>query len=449
MGQFTSSSPDQTSTTLRPNTPPTQPNTATMPPPEPTASPRPFPFLRLPKTIRRQVYECLPVRTKYVPGYRGDTNNKIYKDKPVVILVLCYVERTIVQTCRQLAAEAEPVLEITTMKLGPARLLVAAEYFHRIPLTSSSHIRHDIGFLRRMQDDATWPRLRIADQDRMNKALEDQQILMWARILQLNLLSEKCISIGIFIGKQAQEVGSQECLSNISKQLDQIMGLQWWNNDCRRTRLMLKVSVEWEGSNVKDDTRRYLLSGNVVESCAFDGDDSKEEYDTTLLLEYPDFQYQNPVEKRNTMTLACKGEDAFERQGGVIREISTGRVVAWVPHDPSTRSQQQSASRNPASRSQRGGSQQQASRSGGRSSQLLQPGGSRQQQQQSSRSAGRGSQSRQPGRAPPAQAPGIPSTSSSSVGSGSGQGRRRGPNYRHSGGRGRGAHRGRSGGPGS
>jgi hypothetical protein len=109
------------------------PNTAPMPPLEHKPAPRPFPFLRLPKHIRRQIYEYLPVRTKYVPGYRGESNDRDYKDRPVAFLVLRYVERIIVQTCRQLSTEAEPILEIETMKLGPARLIVAAEYFHRIP----------------------------------------------------------------------------------------------------------------------------------------------------------------------------------------------------------------------------------------------------------------------------------------------------------------------------
>jgi hypothetical protein len=109
------------------------PNTALMPLLERKSVPGSFPFLRLPKCIRRQIYEYLPVRTKYVPGYRGESNDSVYKDKPVVFLVLRHIERTILQTCRQLSTEAEPILEIETMKLGPARLIVAAEYFHRIP----------------------------------------------------------------------------------------------------------------------------------------------------------------------------------------------------------------------------------------------------------------------------------------------------------------------------
>lgn len=133
-------------------------------------------------------------------------------------------------------------------------------------------------FLSCMQYDAAWPRLRISDEDCESKLLEDQQMLMWTRILQLNLLSEKSIYIGIFFGKQAKKEGSQECLSKLSKQLEQIMGIQWWNNDCRRTRPMLKVSTEWEDGNLKNDARTYLLSGNLVEACAFNRNNSKEDY---------------------------------------------------------------------------------------------------------------------------------------------------------------------------
>ncbi|KAL5445782.1 hypothetical protein PMIN06_007961 [Paraphaeosphaeria minitans] len=224
----------------------------------------------LPNSIRRQIYECLPVRTRHVPGYRASSSDRIYKVKPVVILVLRYVERAIVQTCRQLAAEAEPVLEIETMKLGPPTLTVTAEYFHRIV--------QDIQFLRRMQDDASWPRLRISEQDRANKSLEDQKILMWARILQLNLLSEKCIRIGVFVGKQAQESGDLQFLNNLAKQLERIMAIPWWRRDCRHVRPIYQIRVEWECVMFKDVIWPIVPQGCIVEAITWDRGTQREVY---------------------------------------------------------------------------------------------------------------------------------------------------------------------------
>jgi hypothetical protein len=105
-------------------------------------------------------------------------------------------------------------------------------------------------FLRRMQDDPTWPRLRISDRDRGSKSLEDQRVLMWARIVQLNLLSEKCIRFGIFVGQQVQQGGGQRCLGKISEHLDDILEQRWWTNGlnliaCGRPRY--EVTTEWDG----------------------------------------------------------------------------------------------------------------------------------------------------------------------------------------------------------
>ncbi|OAG09185.1 uncharacterized protein CC84DRAFT_1255299 [Paraphaeosphaeria sporulosa] len=236
----------------------------------PNPSQRPFPLPSLPKSIRRQIYECLPVCTRHVPGYRDDSDDNIYKDKPVVILVLRYVERAIVQTYRQLAAEAEPVLEIKTMKLGPPRLIASVEYLKRIT--------HDLQFLHRMQDDASWPRLRISKQDLANKTLETQKILMWARILQLNLLSEKYICIGVFVGKRAQESGGRQLLDNLAMQLEQTMALQWWCKDCRHTRPMSQVGVEWKCVMVKDATWPALPPGCIMEAITWNRGKQREDY---------------------------------------------------------------------------------------------------------------------------------------------------------------------------
>ena len=85
-------------------------------------------FLRLPFEVRRQIFELLPVRTKYITSWGGDPTSSAWKRKPVVVLPLRYVERNIQKTCRQLAEEAEPILEIETMKLGPPTVIAVEQY---------------------------------------------------------------------------------------------------------------------------------------------------------------------------------------------------------------------------------------------------------------------------------------------------------------------------------
>jgi hypothetical protein len=119
-------------------------------------------------------------------------------------------------------------------------------------LTLCPYLRQDMRFLRRMQDDPIWPRLRIADQDRGDKSLEDQ-----ARILQLSLLSEKCIRFGIFIGQQVQQEDGQRCLDRLQEHLDDILGQRWWTNGMSLTaygRPLYEVTMEWDVSD----------GGNVV-----------------------------------------------------------------------------------------------------------------------------------------------------------------------------------------
>ncbi|KAL1608092.1 hypothetical protein SLS60_003031 [Paraconiothyrium brasiliense] len=222
------------------------------------------PFLCLPIHIRRLIYEQLPVRIQYISGYRGESHDQKYKNKPVVILVLRYVERAIVQTCRQLATEAEPILEIETMKLDPPCLIVAAEYFHRIP--------HDIRFLRRMQDDENWQRLRLTEERREGKGLEDQRILMWARIMHLNLLSSKCIRIGIFIGKYEQLEEGSPFMERLAESANKIEEQQWWSSGGRKTRPMYEVAVEWEGSTTKNPATVILLEEGLLASSAVNGE---------------------------------------------------------------------------------------------------------------------------------------------------------------------------------
>lgn len=86
------------------------------------------PFLRLPLELRRRIFEFLPVRTKLVTTFKDRTKYPVGKKIPVLVLVLRYVERNIIQTCRQLAEEAEPILEIETMKLGPPSFIIRARY---------------------------------------------------------------------------------------------------------------------------------------------------------------------------------------------------------------------------------------------------------------------------------------------------------------------------------
>ncbi|KAF9733589.1 hypothetical protein PMIN01_07932 [Paraphaeosphaeria minitans] len=302
------------------------------------------------------------------------------------------------------------------MKLGPPTLTVTAEYFHRIVLRSHPHFRQDIQFLRRMQDDASWPRLRISEQDRANKSLEDQKILMWARILQLNLLSEKCIRIGVFVGKQAQESGDLQFLNNLAKQLERIMAIPWWRRDCRHVRPIYQIRVEWECVMFKDVIWPIVPQGCIVEAITWDRGTQREVYALELLsVPYKDWTLLTGTH-RNTLTLATKGYAAFERKGEYIRERSTGRKIAWIPHNARTRAHQQSGSRKTGSRSQISGSQQKTSRSrsSGRGS------------HQASRGTGSSNpRSRIPGRAPSSRGPRVHGASSTSAGSSSRKGRRR------------------------
>ncbi|KAJ4353679.1 uncharacterized protein N0V89_005409 [Didymosphaeria variabile] len=283
-------------------------------------------FLCLPKHIRRLIYEQLPARTKYISGYRGESNDQVYKNKPVVILVLRYVERTILQTCRQIATEAEPILEIKTMKLGPPCLIVAAEYFHRIP--------HDIRFLRRMQDDELWQRLKITKEHRSDKDLNDQRILMWARIMHLNLLSSKIIRIGIFIRKYEQLEEGNPFLEKLADSAKKIEEQQWGSSGSRRRRPLYEVAVEWEGSTKANSATDTLLGEGLLASSAVNG---------------------------HTLSVFIKGEHAFEREGDYIRDKKTRKKVAYVPRKPSTQAQEPgpgASGQVPAANPNAGGSQQ-------------------------------------------------------------------------------------------
>lgn len=89
---------------------------------------QPSPFRRLPFEVRRQIFELLPVRTIHVTGQRDVSKSSAWTRKSIIVLLLRYVERNIIQVCRQLAEEAEPILEIETMKLGPPSVIVVPEY---------------------------------------------------------------------------------------------------------------------------------------------------------------------------------------------------------------------------------------------------------------------------------------------------------------------------------
>lgn len=197
------------------------------------------------------------MRVKYVTSFRGEPTDQIWKDKPVAVLVLRYVERSVVQTCRQLAAEAEPILEIETMKLGPPSFVVAMEYFHHVP--------EDIRSLRKTQVQNFWQRLRLTAKDRGDKDLEDQRILMWSRILHLNLLSEKRIRIGIYIGPHIRYPFNEYLLS-LQEDASRIKRQEWWHTNSDQTKPVYECSVDWEGCPANNLAAYYLYVKGMLAS---------------------------------------------------------------------------------------------------------------------------------------------------------------------------------------
>ena len=158
-------------------------------------------FLDLPLTVRRMIYERIPKKVRFVPVMRGPANGEEkWADKPVAMLVQRFVPRTILQVCRQICKEAERVLDIETMKLGPPQFIVLSDYI--------SHIPSFVKMLAAHNNDAHSPPLRFTDDDRekLHEMLheeicedEDTAIAMWSRLATLSLQCYKHIEIAIYI----------------------------------------------------------------------------------------------------------------------------------------------------------------------------------------------------------------------------------------------------------
>ncbi|KAF2866562.1 hypothetical protein BDV95DRAFT_611614 [Massariosphaeria phaeospora] len=148
--------------------------------------PNRIPFLSLPKPVRLRIYSYLAPRTIHTVGHQEPAASKA-----VIILVLRFVDRAILRTCRTIRDEAEATLEIETMKLGPPQLIVASEHFQTVPAF--------LYMLRQQQDQHVWQRLRLRDEDRVDLDREDIGLLMWIRLANLYLQSAKRMQIGLFI----------------------------------------------------------------------------------------------------------------------------------------------------------------------------------------------------------------------------------------------------------
>lgn len=71
----------------------------------------------LPAELRLMIYEHLPKRTMFSAANRDKDG------KPKVILVLRFVERDILQTCKLIRREANPVVNTNTLKYDSPRII--------------------------------------------------------------------------------------------------------------------------------------------------------------------------------------------------------------------------------------------------------------------------------------------------------------------------------------
>lgn len=135
--------------------------------------------------VRTHIYEYLPVHTKYITAHR-DSN-----DKPCVRLLMKYLSRTILQTCRTILNEAEATLEIQTMQLGPPKILATISAIHQV--------HKFIGDMKRHENEGIYQRLRLSDEHRSDLSSQEIGCLMWTRIALLQQLSCKDIQIGVYL----------------------------------------------------------------------------------------------------------------------------------------------------------------------------------------------------------------------------------------------------------
>ena len=118
-----------------------------------------------------------------------------------------------------------------------------------------------------MQDEEWRQRLRFTDADRADKTLEEQRVLMWMRIFYLNLLSDKRVRIGVYIGEQGplRKKDWTVLFTALMKTAFQILQLRWWSKVCRLTRPVYELLLEWEGggSTTENTGAAFLLRENL------------------------------------------------------------------------------------------------------------------------------------------------------------------------------------------
>ncbi|KAF2463746.1 uncharacterized protein BDR25DRAFT_319768 [Lindgomyces ingoldianus] len=151
-----------------------------------------FPFLRLSKSLRRKIYEYLEVKTKYVVAMREHFGPRA--SHPNAIVMLRYISRTILLTCRTINREAEPILQIETMKLGPPRIIA-----HLNALNEANFL---LGLIKENVNKYVWQPLRLRAADREGEYLTPESFnrLIFTRLACLYQQSRREVWIGLWVG---------------------------------------------------------------------------------------------------------------------------------------------------------------------------------------------------------------------------------------------------------